>query len=126
MLSAKVFAGQRAEGFYVDLGAVFDLGNLRPFAGDHVGGLAAGLMNGMPGVNSTTDVNVHSLALQIPTAQLTRSAPTGPTDPAAVIGVWTTASRQRVRVEGDTGQCRGAVRERSVDPGVPAREPPGQ
>ncbi len=27
----KVFAGQRAEGFYVDLGAIFDLGNLRPF-----------------------------------------------------------------------------------------------
>ena len=100
MLSAKVFAGQRAEGFYVDLGAVFDLGDLRPFAGDHVGGLGAGLMNGMPGVNSTADVNVHSLALQVPARQLTRSVPTGPTDPAAVIGVWTTASRQRVRVEG--------------------------
>src|SRR5271155_1938095 len=26
-----VLAGQRAEGFYVDLGAVFDLGDLRPF-----------------------------------------------------------------------------------------------
>ena len=30
--SAQVFAGQRAEGFYVDLGAVFDLGDLRGFA----------------------------------------------------------------------------------------------
>jgi len=27
----NVFAGQRAEGFYVDLGAIFDLGILRPF-----------------------------------------------------------------------------------------------
>ena len=27
----KVFAGQRAEGFYVDLGAIFDLAILRPF-----------------------------------------------------------------------------------------------
>ena len=27
--SAQVFVGQRAEGFYVDLGAVFDLGDLR-------------------------------------------------------------------------------------------------
>ena len=27
----KVFAGQRAEGFYVDLGSIFDLGDLRPF-----------------------------------------------------------------------------------------------
>src|SRR6201992_4252432 len=31
----KVFAGQRAEGFYVDLGSIFDLGNLRPFANAH-------------------------------------------------------------------------------------------
>lgn len=98
--SARVFAGQRAEGFYVDLGAVFDLGNLRGFAGDHTGGPAAGLMNGMPGVNSTADVNVHTLALQVPVAELTRSTPSGPGDPAAVIGVWTTASRQRVRVWG--------------------------
>jgi hypothetical protein len=30
----QVFAGQRADGFYVDLGAVFDLGNLRPFQVD--------------------------------------------------------------------------------------------
>ena len=99
--SAQVFVGQRAEGFYVDLGAVFDLGDLRGFAGDHAGGPAAGLMNGMPGVNSTADVNVHSLALQLPAAELTRAVPKGPGDPAAVIGVWTTASRQRVRVWGN-------------------------
>ena len=98
--SGKVFAGQRAEGFYVDLGAVFDLGDLRPFAGLHAGGGVAGLMNGMPGVNSTADVNVHCLALQVPTAQLTRKTATGPTDPAAVIGVWTSASRQRACVRG--------------------------
>src|SRR5438552_15248703 len=34
--SGKVFAGQRAEGFYVDLGAVFDLGGLRRFEGAHL------------------------------------------------------------------------------------------
>jgi hypothetical protein len=98
--SANVFAGQRAEGFYVDLGAVFDLGDLRPFAGLHGGGPAAGLMNGMPGVNSTADVNVHSLALQIPIRQLTSSSGgQGGDDPSAVIGIWTTASRQRARVD---------------------------
>jgi hypothetical protein len=91
--NAKAFAGQRAEGFYVDLGAVFDLGDLRPFAGDHAGGAAAGLMNGMPGVNSTADVNVHTLALQVPISQVARPGSNG------VIGVWTTASRQRARVE---------------------------
>jgi len=102
---AKVFAGQRAEGFYVDLGAVFDLGDLRPLAADHAGALAAGLSS-MPGVNSTADVNVHSLALQVPIAELTRATPTGVTDPAAVIGVWTTASRQRVRVDYDDSHGR--------------------
>ena len=29
-----VFAGQRADGFYVDLGSIFDLGDLRPFQPD--------------------------------------------------------------------------------------------
>ena len=31
----SVFAGQRAEAFYVDLGAIFDLGDLRPFENLH-------------------------------------------------------------------------------------------
>ena len=31
----QVFAGQRAEGFYVDLGSIFDLANLRPFENLH-------------------------------------------------------------------------------------------
>jgi hypothetical protein len=105
--SGKVFAGQRAEGFYVDLGAVFDLGDLRGFAGDHAGGGGSGLMNGMPGVNSTAAVNVHSLALQIPIVQLVKGGklPASTTASNAVIGVWTTASRQKVRVnEGRRGE----------------------
>ena len=32
----KVFAGQRADGFYVDLGSIFDLGDLRPFQNLHL------------------------------------------------------------------------------------------
>jgi len=32
----KVFAGQRLDGFYVDLGAVFDLAVLRPFQNLHL------------------------------------------------------------------------------------------
>jgi hypothetical protein len=98
----KVFAGQRAEGFYVDLGAIFDLGNLRPFQADQAFAKAAGLMN-MPGINSTDQVNVHTLALQVPISDLTYRTPKSVTDPAAVIGVWTTASRQRVRIYGERG-----------------------
>ena len=64
----KVFAGQRAEGFYVDLGAIFDLGILRPFEQDHTTfGLAnTGLGKMADGVNSTAGVNVHSIAIQVP------------------------------------------------------------
>jgi hypothetical protein len=99
--TGKVFAGQRAEGFYVDLGAVFDLGGLRPFEAAHL----SGLLPNMPGVNSTAAVNVHTLALQIPTDQLTanRTFPQSTTSPNAVIGVWTAALRQKARVHDDDG-----------------------
>jgi hypothetical protein len=99
----RVFAGQRAEGFYVDLGAVFDLGNLRPFQGDHAGWSGTGLPAFAAGVNSTDTLNVHSLALQIPMYQLTRNGK-APTASTGTIGVWTTASRQRVQIyETSTG-----------------------
>ncbi len=96
----KVFAGQRAEGFYVDLGSIFDLGDLRPFASAHNHfGLASYPTNG-PGVNATKNLNVHSIAIQVPIGDLTKDnwLPGAVTDPKAVIGVWTTASRQRARV----------------------------
>jgi hypothetical protein len=91
----NVYAGQRAEGFYVDLGAVFDLGDLRPFENAHAGSSLVA----MPGVNSTDTSNVHSLAIQVPIDRLTRqgATPSGVTDPNAVIGVWTSASRQKIR-----------------------------
>ena len=92
-----VFAGQRAEAFYVDLGSIFDLADLRPFANLHATFGLAGLKAG-PGVNATDHLNVHSIAIQVPVSTLTRSG--HPT-----IGVWTTASRQRVRLwDADNGQ----------------------
>jgi hypothetical protein len=87
---SKVFAGQRAEGFYVDLGSIFDLGNLRPFQSLNVFGKALGFVNAA-GVNSTKFLNVHSIALQVPISRVTKHG-------RHVIGVWTTASRQRARV----------------------------
>ncbi len=104
----RVFAGQRAEGFYVDLGAVFDLGDLRPFEQDHNSfGLAdTGLGQMAAGVNSTAGVNVHSIAIQVPIRDLTADGlePKAVTSPTAVLGIWTTASRQKARVfEGSPG-----------------------
>ncbi|MEZ0112965.1 hypothetical protein ABH920_006990 [Catenulispora sp. EB89] len=96
-----VFAGQRAEGFYVDLGSIFDLGDLRPFQNLHTTFNIPGLtLNAQQGVNSTAQLNVHSIAIQVPITDLTRDGwhGTNVADPRAVVGVWTTASRRKVTV----------------------------
>ena len=104
----KVFAGQRDEGFYSDLGSIFDLLGLRPFNPAHLAPLPAS-----NGVDATAGYNVHTIAIQIPISLLTASgaAPSGPTDPNAIIGVYSTASRQGTRVLNtngtvtETGDC---------------------
>ncbi|MDQ2744488.1 MAG: DUF4331 domain-containing protein [Chloroflexota bacterium] len=95
-----VFAGQRREGFYVDLGSVFDLLDLRPFEQLHVNPVAS---TSAPGVDSTKNVNVHSIAIQVPKTMLTFTggAPTDATSRASVIGVWTAASRQVIALRQD-------------------------
>jgi Domain of unknown function (DUF4331) len=91
----SVFAGQRLEGFYVDLGAIFDLGDLRPFQNLHIVPLPAA-----PGVNASHDFNVHSIALRVPKTMLTMdgSNPTNPASATSVIGVWAAASRRKAEV----------------------------
>ncbi len=102
---AKVFAGQRAEGFYVDLGSIFDLANLRPFEQLHNQFGLNVFSKAAPGVNATAALNVHSIAIQVPTPELTGKGAGNPGSPASVIGVWTTASRQRVRLwDADRGE----------------------
>ncbi|MFN6964745.1 MAG: DUF4331 domain-containing protein [Pyrinomonadaceae bacterium] len=82
----KVFAGNRDEYFYIDLG-VFDALNLRSVG-------ATG------GIDQTKNYNVSEIAIEVPIQELTRSGaiPSGPTAPDAVIGVWATASRRTTRV----------------------------
>ena len=78
----RVFAGQRDEGFYVDL-AVFDLL-----------GVGSGQIE-----DSTAGFNVSTLAIQMPKAALARggTTPANANDPNAIIGVWSTASRFATR-----------------------------
>ena len=96
---STVFAGQRAEGSYMDLGSIFDLVNLRPFQELNVFGKADGLSSA-PGVNSIKLLNVHSIALQVPISRITQKG-------RPVIGVWTTASRQKVRILGHPVKSSG-------------------
>jgi Domain of unknown function (DUF4331) len=98
---SQVFAGQRADLFYIDLGSIFDLGNLRPFQPDFfLPGLTA-----MPGINTLAGLNVHSIEIQVPITDLTKDG-TKPTNYKAAdstIGVWTTASRQKGSIGGNDG-----------------------
>jgi hypothetical protein len=98
----KVFAGQRAEGFYVDLGSIFDLGTLRPFEQLHAtfGLHVPELAKPGNGINSGKAVNVHSIAIQIPKVLLTAngSRPSSVSSRGSVIGVWTSAHRQKVKM----------------------------
>jgi len=94
----KVFAGQRADAFHVDLGSVFDLGGLRPFNEAHLIPLAK-----MDGINSVQSYNVHSIAIEVPIKEVTRNGklPSSASAASAVIGVWTTAKRQKSRMFND-------------------------
>ena len=83
----RVFAGQRDEGFYIDVGGVFDTLKLRSIGTDG-------------GVDSTAGFNVNTIAIEVPIQELTRSGdvPNGPTAPDAVVGVWAVSSRQKISV----------------------------
>jgi len=99
----KVFAGQRADAFFVDLGSIFDLGTLRPFQDKHLVGQALFNYAGKA-VNATDKLNVHSIAIQVPLAAVRRDGKkkVRGRDPGAVIGIWTSASRRQVQVrQGD-------------------------
>jgi hypothetical protein len=83
----KVFAGQRDDAFYVDLGSAFDLAGLRPFNQLHDVPLPA--ENGVDGVGG---FNTHSIVLQVPIEQLE-----GP-DGQRIIGVYANAQRRKTRI----------------------------
>jgi hypothetical protein len=96
-----VFAGQRLEGFYVDLGSIFDLGTLRPFQAAHIFPMA-----NSPGLNATNVFGVHTIAIKVPKTDLTVGG-INPTDPNArnsVVGIWAAASRQKSVVRESDGQ----------------------
>ncbi len=83
----KVFAGQRDEYFYIDVGSVFDALNLNSIGSSG-------------GIDTTQGYNVSSIAIEVPIQELTRSRaiPASSTAPDAVVGVWATSSRRSTRV----------------------------
>jgi hypothetical protein len=93
--NGAVFAGQRDDPFFVDLGSIFDLGGLRPFNPAHLLPLPAAM-----GQDTLSGDNVNTIAIQVPKARLTRDGQTvsGPGASNAVVGIWAGASRHATTV----------------------------
>ncbi|MBD2702856.1 DUF4331 domain-containing protein [Spirosoma sp. BT702] len=102
----KVFCGPADDPFFVDLAGAFDAGNFRP-DGNTVN----------PPKDGLARYNVHSIALKIPVNLLQKdgksvSQAATILDPDFVIGVWASASRQKIKTlygGGDIGYDGGWV-----------------
>lgn len=110
----KVFAGQRDDPFYIDLGSIFDLATLRPFQNKHLIPTPA-----KPGKDDLKGFNVHTIAIQVPKTHLTKDGrkPNDPKDPKSVIGVYSSANRRKVRILQD-GKNRDKDERTSAGPFV--------
>jgi hypothetical protein len=84
----KVFCGTSDDPFYVDLGGVFDLGDLKRASGNSKDGLR--------------HLNVSTIAIEVPIASLQKngmgvSSAANILDADFVIGIWASASRQQIK-----------------------------
>jgi hypothetical protein len=93
-----LYCGPADDPFFVDLGGVFDLGNMPRQNGQFRDGLG--------------QYNVHSICLQIPISTLLKSGvastPANILDPNFVIGVWASASRPATRTLNTNGSYTDA------------------
>ncbi|MEA5461708.1 DUF4331 family protein [Arcicella sp. LKC2W] len=91
----KVFCGPVDDPFFVDLGGIFDVGNVRPNSG----------------IDGVAKFNCHSIVIEVPVATLQKNRKTvamasNILDSDYVIGVYASASRQRIKTlyqGGDVG-----------------------
>src|SRR5437667_4074513 len=89
----SVFAGQRDDGFFGDIGAIFDLVAIRKGVGNAGGGK-----------DFFAGYAVHSIALQLPIADYDTAS--------HVIGVWSSTDRQVVTVAQQKVKVKGKTRVR--------------
>jgi hypothetical protein len=88
-----LFAGPREDPFFIDVGAIFDLGNLR-------------LDNAVDGLRCK---NVHSIAMEIPISTLQKDGKHPDMaksifDSDFVLGIWASASRPKITVRDANGK----------------------
>lgn len=96
-----IFAGPRDDGFFVDLGGIFDLGQTRSAFGTDPGD-PNNARDAVAGFNThTIAIKAHISSLQRDGKDITQA--TSILDPEFVIGVWASASRQQVRTLSPNG-----------------------
>jgi hypothetical protein len=91
----KVFAGQREDAFFGDIGAIFDNLGFRRGTGSTGGGK-----------DFFAGYNVHAVALQIPISQIDTAS--------HVVGVWSSTDRQQIQVGTVTRTVKATGRSRTV------------
>lgn len=77
----RVFAGQRDDPFYIDLGAIFDTLNLRS-----------------PGTDMLAGFNVHTIALEVPISLLTEDGKNATETQHPMLGAYAATSRRAATV----------------------------
>jgi hypothetical protein len=99
----KVFAGQRDDPFFVDLGGTFDLLSFRSAP-------PGAFMTG--GVDGLRGYSVNTIAIQVPIRHLTRtkSIPTNTDSTSSVVGVYATASRPVIDLKRGTARWQQVSR----------------
>ena len=102
----RVFVGQRAETFAIDLGAVFDTLNFRRALPAQSAAEDANDNSNPFGFNNFSGFNISTIAIEIPAARLTQNRKT-PTASTGTIGVYASTARRRETLR------RGAP---SIDP----------
>src|SRR6185369_3187023 len=99
----RVFAGPRDDPFYVDLGAVFDLAQVRPvlglLGGKTLGGTGPKVCTACTPRDSVRFQNVHAIVLEIPGVKANGGAAiVAAPNAAQVVGVWASASRRKTMI----------------------------
>jgi hypothetical protein len=87
--ATKLFAGQRNDAFFIDLGAAFDNLNVRQASGNTGGG-----------IDTQSGTSILTITLQVPEADVTRDRqPVAGADAGnATVGVWASTDRRKLQV----------------------------
>jgi len=102
----KVFAGQRAETFYIDLGAVFDTANLRRFPPLLSAAEDSDDSKDPFGINRFSGTNVNSIVVEVPISRITKDNQPAEQTTGPVIGMYASTAKQKTKVRGNDGTTK--------------------